>query len=100
MLAYYVEWHMRVRLAPMQFEDDDKQAVEARCDNPVAKAQRSSPAAIAKQTTGRTADLATIARNTVFTALAPQRRFNILTRPAQIQQSAFDLPAIPIACTQ
>ena len=43
MLAYYVEWHMRARLAPMLYEDDDKAAAQALRDSPVAKAQRSPP---------------------------------------------------------
>ncbi len=43
MLAYYVEWHMRARLAPMLYDDDDKAAAEALRENPVAKAQRSPP---------------------------------------------------------
>jgi hypothetical protein len=29
MLAYYLEWHMRQGLAPMLFEDADKQAADA-----------------------------------------------------------------------
>ena len=29
MLAYHLEWHMRERLAPMLFDDTDKQAAEA-----------------------------------------------------------------------
>ena len=29
MLAYYVEWHMRRRLAPMLFDDHDRAAAEA-----------------------------------------------------------------------
>ena len=112
MLAYYVEWHMRARLAPMLYEDDDKEAAEALRESPVAKAQR-SPAALAKSATGRTADgapvhsfqtlladLATLARNTVVTANAPDRPFTILTRPTPIQQKAFDLLGFPIACTQ
>jgi hypothetical protein len=112
MLAYHVEWHMRARLAPMLFDDDDKEAAEALRDSPVARTQR-SPRAIAKQTTGRTADrtpvhsfrslladLATIARNTVFIALAPEHRFNILTRPTPLQQKAFELLAITIICTR
>ncbi len=112
MLAYHVEWHMRARLAPMLFDDHDKQAAEALRDSPVAKAQR-SPAAIAKQNTGRTpdglpvhsfrtllADLATIARNIVFTALAPKHRFAVLTRPTPLQQKALDLLANPVICTQ
>ena len=112
MLAYYVEWHMRARLAPMLYDDDDKAAAEALRESPVAKAQR-SPAALAKSATGRTADgapvhsfhtlladLATLARNTVVTAGAPNRPFTILTRPTPIQQKAFDLLGFPVACTQ
>jgi transposase len=112
MLAYHVEWHMRARLAPMLYDDDDKDAAEALRDNPVRKAER-SPTAIAKQTTGRAADglpihsfqslladLATLARNTVVTALAPERPLTLMTRPTTIQQKAFDLLAVPLACTQ
>jgi hypothetical protein len=112
MLAYHVEWHMRARLAPMLYDDDDKDAAEALRDNPVRKAER-SPSAIAKQTTGRAADglpvhsfqslladLTTLARNTVVTALAPERPLTLMTRPTTIQQKAFDLLAIAIACTQ
>jgi len=112
MLAYHVEWHMRARLAPMLYDDDEKDAAEALRDNPVRKAER-SPTAIAKQTTGRAADglpihsfqslladLATLARNTMVTALAPDRPLTLMTRPTTIQQKAFDLLAVPLACTQ
>jgi len=112
MLAYYVEWRMRTRLAPMLYEDDDKDAAEALRASPVARAQR-SPAALAKSATGRTpdgapvhsfqsllADLSTLARNTVVVANAPDRPFTLLTRPTPIQQKAFDLLGFPIACTQ
>jgi Transposase DDE domain len=112
MLAYYVEWNMRSRLAPMLYDDDDREAAEALRDSPVAKAQR-SPKALAKSATGQTpdgapvhsfrsllADLATLCRNTIVTAIAPNRPFTLLTRPTPIQQKAFDLLAIPIACTQ
>ncbi len=112
MLAYHLEWNLRARLAPMLYDDDDKEAAEALRQSPVAKAQR-SPAALAKTATGRTADgtpvhsfhtlladLATLARNTLVTALAPDRPFTILTRPTPIQQKAFDLLAVPIARTQ
>ena len=112
MLAYYLEWNLRARLAPMLYDDDDKEAAEALRKSPVAKAQR-SPAALAKSATGRTAegapvhsfqsllaDLATLTRNTVVTAIAPDRPFTVLTRPTLVQQKAFDLLGIPIACTQ
>ena len=112
MLAYYVEWHMRAKLAPMLYDDTDKEAAEALRNSVVAKAQR-SPAAVAKRTKGRTedglpvhsfqtliADLMTLTRNTLVTAIAPDNPFNITTRPTPIQQKAFDLLGVPIACTQ
>jgi hypothetical protein len=49
MLAFYLEWHMRQRLAPMLYDDTDKQATEALRSSVVAKAER-SPAAGTKQT--------------------------------------------------
>ena len=38
MLAYYLEWHMRQKLAPMLFDDTEKQAAEAARDSVVAGA--------------------------------------------------------------
>jgi hypothetical protein len=112
MLAYYVEWNLRAKLASMLYDDDDKETAETLRDSPVAKAQR-SPSALAKSATGRAADgvpvhsfqslladLATLARNTIVTAIAPDRPFTVLTRPTLIQQKAFDLLGIPVACTQ
>ena len=43
MLAYYLEWHMRARLAPMLYDDDDKDAAEALRVSPVAKASARPP---------------------------------------------------------
>jgi transposase len=103
MLAYYLEWHMRQKLAPLLFDDTDKDAAEALRDSVVAKAQR-SPAAIRKQTTGLTADrlpvhsfrtlladLATLARNTIITAVAPNLPLTVFTRPTTVQLRAFEL---------
>jgi transposase len=44
MLAYYLEWHMRRELAPILFDDDDKQEAQELRDSVVAKAQRSTRA--------------------------------------------------------
>jgi hypothetical protein len=55
MLAYYVEWHMRQRLAPMLFDDDDKLQAQAARRSIVAPAQRSA-AAQRKAFTKQTAD--------------------------------------------
>jgi transposase len=103
MLAYYVEWHMRQLLAPMLYDDTDKEVAEAQRASVVAKAER-SPAAVAKQTTGRTedglpvhsfrtllADLATLTRNTLVTAIDPERPFTLTARPTALQQKALDL---------
>ena len=110
MLAYYLEWHLRQRLAPMLFDDTDKQAAEALRASVVAQAQR-SPAALRKQTTGFTedelpvhsfrtllADLATMARNTITTAITPDYPLTVLTRPTPIQQKAFAL--LDVSCSQ
>ena len=113
MLAYHVEWHLRQRLAPMLYDDAEKATAEALRTSVVAKAQR-SPSAIAKQTHGTTpdglpvhslqtllADLATLARNVVTTALDPAHEFVVHTRPTKLQQKALDLLAInPATCTQ
>ena len=87
----------------MLYDDTDKNAADALRSSPVAQAQRSE-AAVTKQTTGHTtdglpvhsfhsliADLATLARNTVTTALAPNHPFTIVTRPTPIQQKALHL---------
>ncbi len=41
MLAYYVEWHMRQRLAPILFDDHEKEIAESLRDSVVAPAKRS-----------------------------------------------------------
>src|SRR6201998_4086379 len=103
MLAYYLEWHMRQHLAPMLYDDTDKDAAEAQRSSVVAKAERSTTA-VTKQTTGRTEDglpvhsfrtllddLATLTRNTLVTAIAPEQPFTLTARPTPIQQKARDL---------
>jgi transposase len=108
MLAYYLEWHMRQALAPLLFDDTDQAAGEAKRSSVVAKAQR-SPSALHKQNTGATpdglpvhsfrtllADLATLARNTIVTAVAPGLPLTVLTRPTAVQQRAFELLGVAV----
>jgi len=112
MLSYHVEWHLRARLAPMLYDDDDREAAAALRTSIVAKAGRSL-AAQAKQTRGVTddglpvhsfqsllADLATLTRNEVITAVAPAAALTLYTRPTTLQQKAFDLLGIDPARTQ
>jgi transposase len=108
MLAYYLEWHMRQCLASMLFDDTDKEAAKAQRRSAVAPVQRSK-AAVKKQTTGLTtdglpvhsfrsllADLATLARNTIITAITPLYPLIVLTRPTPVQQKAFDLLGVAV----
>jgi hypothetical protein len=102
MLAYYVEWHMRLALAPLLFDDDDKAAGEARRASVVAPAQRSRKAQ-RKAHTHQTADgmpvhsfqtllqdLATVAKNRIrFGESALET--TMFTTPTPLQQRALDL---------
>jgi hypothetical protein len=108
MLAYYVEWHMRVALAPLLFDDQDKQAAQAQRSSVVAPACRSSSAK-AKDHTKRTPedlpvhsfqtlldDLGTIVRNTIETTVPGAPVFEKTTIPTPLQQRALDLLGVTI----
>lgn len=107
MLAYHVEWHMRRDLAPMLYDDAEKDAVMAARKTPVTKAPRSNAAKAkaASHTTpdGQTvhsfqsllADLATLCLNTITTAANPDYPITLTTRPTPLQAKAFELLAIP-----
>ena len=101
LLAYYLEWHMRARLAPILFDDHDKASAEARRPSPVAKAEPSE-AAKRKAKTKRTddglpvhsfrsllADLACLTKNKVH--FGKQQTMEILAKPTAIQKRALDL---------
>ena len=102
MLAYYVEWHMRQKLKPMLFDDEDAQGAEARRPSVVAPAKVSMSArvkAAAKRTSDgdpvhslRTLidDLATITRNTVAPRIPGAEPFQVTTRPTALQRKALD----------
>ena len=112
MLAYYVEWHMRARLKPMLFDDEYLDEASASRASPVIKAVR-SPQARAKDASKlaedglplhsfRTLlqDLATLAYNITHTALNPEAKIVITTRPTPLQAKAFALLGLNPACTQ
>jgi hypothetical protein len=103
MLSYYISWHMRARLAPMLFTDDDKPAASAARTSPVAPAAR-SPRAQAKAATKHTpgdqpvhslatllADLGTICLNTIAPADPATSGFRLATTPTALQRQAFEL---------
>jgi len=107
MLAYYVVWHMRQALAPLLFDDHDKEGASKGRSSPVAPAKVST-AAKAKAASRKTADglpvhsfrtllqdLATLTRNTVRLGDAPPA--DMLSSPTPIQQEVFDKLEVPLA---
>jgi len=104
LLACHVEWHMRERLKPMLFDDDDPAARER--PSIVAPAQP-SPAALRKRANKVTAnggpvhsfqsllrDLATCTLNEVTTTLNHAYSFTLVATPTPIQAQAFRLLAV------
>jgi transposase len=109
MLAYYVEWHIRKELAPILFEDDDKETAEAIRKSIVQEAQR-SPKAKRKEATKRTdegepvhsfqtllKDLATVATNRIRPMKGSEAEFHLLTEPTPLQRHVFDLLGLPLS---
>ena len=102
MLAYYVEWHMREKLRPVLFADDDHESAVAARKSIVAPAQRSESAK-RKDATRRTSDdfpvqsfhdilqdLGTLCRNRIR---IPEfdSEFDKLTLATPYQQHVLDL---------
>jgi hypothetical protein len=112
MLAYYVEWHMRKSLAPMLFDEEERELAEALRASVVAPAVR-TPSAKRKAASKRSedglpvhsfqtllADLRTIAKNRIrpldqegSAAFA----FDLITTPTPLQRKALDLLGVPLA---
>ncbi len=111
MLACHVEWHMRRRLAPILFEDDDREGARAQRNSPVEPA-RVSERAEAKAATKRTpdglpvhslrtllADLGTLTLNEATVPARPGHGFPVRAQPTELQARAFGLLEIDPAKT-
>jgi len=111
-LSYYVDWHMRQALAPMLFDDEDKDAALASRASPVAKAPRSERAK-AKDAGKRSedgepvhsfhtliADLGTLCLNEVAAANNPNYVLTMATRATPLQHKALGLLGVSPAATQ
>lgn len=102
LLAWYLEWHLRRRLAPLLFEDE----APALRDSPVQKAEP-SPQAKAKAATLRTPDgypvhslttllqdLATVTLNQVTVPAQPNSAFTLVTQSTPLQAKVFRMLSI------
>ena len=103
MLALHVEWHMRQRLAPMLFEDDDREGARAQRNSPVEKAEVSDSAK-AKADTKLTPDglpvhsfrtllddLSGMALNQLRLPGHGESLLSVVTAPTPVQKRAFQL---------
>ena len=103
MLAYYVEWHMRRKLAPLLFQDNDRQGARNARSSPVAKAKPSQRAK-QKADTKKTADGHTVSsfasllehlkgysRLKMAVVSHPEHTFITYPNPTPLQERAFDL---------
>lgn len=108
MLAYYVEWHMREKLAPILFDDHQKAEAQQTRRSIVAPAPRSA-AARGKELTKRTADgypvhsfqtlledLATLAKNRVRLVDSDTAELYQLTEATALQRHTFDLLGVTL----
>ena len=106
LLAWYLEWHLRKRLAPLLFEDHDPAAARAKQGSPVARAEVSDSAE-SKARSKRTpdglpvhsmdtlmADLATLTLNRVSLPGQPDSSFMLTAQPTPVQAQAFRLLGI------
>jgi hypothetical protein len=107
MLAYYIIWHMRKALAPLLFDDHDRENADKGRSSPVAPAKVST-AAKAKAAARKTPeghpvhsfrtllqDLATLTRNTVRLGDAPAAV--MLASPTPLQQEVFHKLEVPLS---
>ncbi len=103
MLAYYLEWHLRQRLAPILFDDHQHSKAAATRSSIVAPAQRSQAArrkAASKHTDdglpvhsfrALLGELGTFTRNTMALASAPKDHFLLYPQLTPTQARTFEL---------
>ncbi len=108
MLAYYIVRHMRNALAPILFEDDDKETAKRERACVVHRARRSKRAekkALTKRTENNLPvhsfhsllnDLGTIVRNWLQPKIQGGGLIEKTTRATQLQQTALDLLGVAI----
>ena len=112
MLAYYVEWHMRRRLASLLYADHDRPAAEARRPS-IVKPMEPSLAAKRKRARHKSDEdrpvtswrdllrhLASLTLNRVSTAANPDTAFNLTAKPTEHQERAFELLGVTPICVQ
>ena len=109
MLAYYLEWHMRGKLAELLFDDHHRELAEKTRKSIVSPAPRSE-AARRKERQRRTPDgfpvqsfqcllkdLATLCKNRVCWNSSPDLQFDQMTVPTDLQRRVYELLGLAIS---
>ena len=109
MLAYYVEWHMRCDLAPILFDDHDRDSAQAARKSIVTPSPRSD-AARSKDATKETqdgftvhsfrtllADLGTLCKNRIRVTGNSPNEFYMVTKPTDQQGRILQLLGVDLS---
>jgi hypothetical protein len=100
MLAYHVEWHLRQRLAPVLFDDEQHGGPRPSPVAPATHSQRAKLTANTRRTAdqwpvqsfqGCLRDLATISKNRIPPRSPSLPSFDVITRPTPYQQHVLSL---------
>jgi hypothetical protein len=108
MLAYYIEHHMRVALAPLLFADHEPNNRErSSIVRPAEPSQAAKSKIARRQSVDGTpimawhdliANLGTLTLNEVGLPMAPGQTFLMLARPTALQEQVFALLGVPTPC--
>src|SRR5215470_5266127 len=108
MLAYYVEHHMRVALAPLLFADHEPERRErASIVRPAEPSEAAKSKIARRQSVDGTpimawhdliANLGSLTLNEVELPMAPDQTFYMLARPTTLQKQVFALLGVPAPC--
>ena len=98
LLAYHLEWHLRQKLAPLLYEEQDRAAAERRRDTPATEAKRRTRQTAEGDTLwdfrGLLGELGTLQRNRVRFQLPGESEHpevRLLTEPSPLQRRVFEL---------
>src|SRR5262249_36420958 len=106
MLAYYIEHHMRVALAPLLFADHEPNSRERSSIVLPAEPSEAAKSKIARRKSiegtpimawhDLIANLGTLTLNEVELPMAPDQTFHMLARPTTLQEQVFALLGVPV----
>lgn len=97
MLAYYVEWHMRAKLAPLLFAEQDP--VPAIVEHGSPGTQGKVNAWPMHSFRSLLENLSTITCNRIEPQVGKVPPFKMLTRPTELQRRAFELLGVSLGST-